>query len=120
VTHIANYKKVNFVEVSNAATGGKGVDLIVDMVGQAHFACHLDALATDGCMVMLSLISGSPPHHFTQFGVVPRQWICRFRSSMCGPWTDLNEAPPHSRLHSMLAVNRIQDRFSGGLVMLSS
>jgi NADPH:quinone reductase-like Zn-dependent oxidoreductase len=59
-THAANYKKENFVEVTNAATGGKGVDLIVDMVGQAHFSRNLDALAADGRMTMLSLISGSP------------------------------------------------------------
>jgi len=58
-THAANYKKENFVEVTNAATGGKGVDLIVDMVGQAHFSRNLDALATDGRITMLSLISGS-------------------------------------------------------------
>jgi NADPH:quinone reductase-like Zn-dependent oxidoreductase len=62
-THAANYKKENFVEVTNAATGGKGVDLIVDMVGQAHFSRNLDALATDGRMTMLSLISGSPTFH---------------------------------------------------------
>lgn len=58
-THAANYKKENFVEVTNAVTGGKGVDLIVDMVGQAHFSRNLDALAADGRMTMLSLISGS-------------------------------------------------------------
>jgi len=59
-THAANYKKQNFVEVTNGATGGKGVDLIVDTVGQAHFSRNLDALAMDGRMTMLSLISGLP------------------------------------------------------------
>jgi len=58
-THAANYKKQNFAEVTNGATGGKGVDLIVDTVGQAHFSRNLDALAMDGRMTMLSLISGS-------------------------------------------------------------
>ncbi len=48
------------MEVTNGATGGKGVDLIVDTVGQAHFNRNLDALAMDGCMTMLSLISGLP------------------------------------------------------------
>jgi len=47
------------VDVAKGATGGKGVDLIVDMVGQAHFTRNLDALAMDGRMTMLSLISGS-------------------------------------------------------------
>jgi NADPH:quinone reductase-like Zn-dependent oxidoreductase len=71
-THVANYKKENFVEVTNAATGGKGVDLIVDMVGQAHFSRNLDALATDGRMTMLSLISGSPKFDTVQYGTETR------------------------------------------------
>ena len=55
------------MEVTNVATGGKGVDLIVDMVGQAHFSRNLDALATDGRVTMLSLISGSPTFHIVQY-----------------------------------------------------
>jgi len=55
------------VEVTHDATGGKGVDVIVDTVGQAHFSRNLDALAMDGRMTMLSLISGSlTPHAVTQ------------------------------------------------------
>lgn len=57
-THAANYKQQNFVEVTNAATGGKGVDIIIDTVGQSHLSRNLDALAMDGRMTMLSLISG--------------------------------------------------------------
>jgi NADPH:quinone reductase-like Zn-dependent oxidoreductase len=51
------------VDVTNIATGGKGVDLIVDMVGQSHFSRNLDALATDGRITMLSLMSGSSTFH---------------------------------------------------------
>ncbi|KAH9987109.1 quinone oxidoreductase [Russula vinacea] len=58
-THAANYKKENFVDVTNAATGGKGIDLIIDMVGQSHFSRNLDALGVDGRMTMLALMSGS-------------------------------------------------------------
>ena len=47
------------MDVVKGATGGKGVDLIVDMVGQAHFTRNLDALAMDGRMTLLSMISGS-------------------------------------------------------------
>ena len=71
-THAANYKKENFVEVTNAATGGKGVDLIVDMVGQAHFSRNLNALATDGRMTMLSLISGSRRFNTVQYDTETR------------------------------------------------
>jgi len=58
-THVANYKNQNFVDITNDATGGKGVDLIIDAVGQAHLKRNLDALAMDGRMTLLSLISGS-------------------------------------------------------------
>jgi NADPH:quinone reductase-like Zn-dependent oxidoreductase len=58
-THAANYKKENFVDVVKGATGGKGVDIVVDMVGQAHFTRNVDALAMDGRMIILSTISGS-------------------------------------------------------------
>jgi NADPH:quinone reductase-like Zn-dependent oxidoreductase len=58
-THVANYKTENFVDVVKEATGGKGVDIVVDMVGQAHFTRNVDALAMDGRMILLSTISGS-------------------------------------------------------------
>ena len=58
-THVANYKTENFVDVVKETTGGKGVDIVVDMVGQAHFNRNLEALAMDGRMIILSTISGS-------------------------------------------------------------
>jgi NADPH:quinone reductase-like Zn-dependent oxidoreductase len=62
-THAANYKKENFVDVTKAATSGKGVDLIVDMVGQSHFNRNLDALGMDGRMTMLAVMSGLSTFH---------------------------------------------------------
>jgi NADPH:quinone reductase-like Zn-dependent oxidoreductase len=47
------------VDVVKDATGGKGVDIVVDMVGQAHFTRNVEALAMDGRMIILSTISGS-------------------------------------------------------------
>jgi NADPH:quinone reductase-like Zn-dependent oxidoreductase len=84
-THAANYKKENFVEVTNAATGGKGVDLIIDMVGQAHFSRNLDALATDGRMTMLSLISGSPKFDTVRYGAETRTSGSEVASLGLGP-----------------------------------
>ncbi|MCJ1466559.1 RNA-dependent ATPase [Pseudocyphellaria aurata] len=42
-----------------AATGGKGVDIIVDFVGQSYFASNLNAAAADGRIVHLGLLSGA-------------------------------------------------------------
>lgn len=41
------------------ATGGKGVDIIVDFVGQSYFASNLDAIAPDGHIVHLGSLSGA-------------------------------------------------------------
>jgi NADPH:quinone reductase-like Zn-dependent oxidoreductase len=73
------------VEVTNAATGGKGVDLIIDMVGQAHFSRNLDALATDGRMTMLSLISGSPKFDTVRYGTETRTLGSEVASLNLGP-----------------------------------
>ena len=57
-THVANYKTQDFAEVAKTATAGKGVDVIVDMVGQSHWARNIEALATDGRMTLLAMLSG--------------------------------------------------------------
>jgi len=42
-------------------TDGKGVDVIIDFPGQSHFVKNIDALAVDGRMAMLALLSGPYP-----------------------------------------------------------
>ncbi|CAG8711841.1 12339_t:CDS:2, partial [Acaulospora colombiana] len=39
-------------------TEGKGVDVLIDFVGQSHWNKNLGSLALDGRMVMLGLLSG--------------------------------------------------------------
>jgi len=57
-THGANYKTEDFSVVVKQITGGKGVDVIIDSVGQSHFNKNLDSLAVDGRMTILALMSG--------------------------------------------------------------
>jgi hypothetical protein len=54
-----NYKTEDFVEVVKEITGGKGVDVIVDMVGGDYLSRNLDALAIDGRLVQISFLKGS-------------------------------------------------------------
>lgn len=57
-THAVNYKTQDFsAEVKNT-TGGKGVNVIVDFVGQSHWEKNIDSLAIDGRMTLLSFLSG--------------------------------------------------------------
>ena len=45
--------------MAREATGGQGVNMVIDCVGQGHFAKNIDALAVDGRMVMLAMLSGT-------------------------------------------------------------
>ncbi|XP_073298125.1 uncharacterized protein [Primulina huaijiensis] len=53
-----NYKKQDFPERVNAETGGKGVDIIVDVNGRDYFRRNVDCLAIDGSLVSLGAKSG--------------------------------------------------------------
>ncbi|KAJ7243774.1 quinone oxidoreductase [Mycena rebaudengoi] len=58
-TNTANYKTEDFSQVVKETTKGKGVDVVVDFVGQSHFEKNLASLAVDGRMTMLALLSGT-------------------------------------------------------------
>src|SRR5436305_716901 len=40
-----NYREADFVDVVNKLTGGRGVDVVLDMVGAEYFPRNLDVLA---------------------------------------------------------------------------
>jgi putative PIG3 family NAD(P)H quinone oxidoreductase len=54
-----NYKTQDFVQEVNAATGGKGVDVILDMVGGDYIARNLQCLAVDGRLVQIAFLKGA-------------------------------------------------------------
>jgi NADPH2:quinone reductase len=53
-----NYQTADFVEAIRELTGGKGVDLILDMVGGPYVERNLASLATDGRLVQIGFMSG--------------------------------------------------------------
>ena len=53
-----NYHSEDFVSVINDVTSSKGVDLIVDPVGQCYFNKNLEALAPGGRLVNMGTMSG--------------------------------------------------------------
>lgn len=57
-THAANYKTEDFSEVVKKVTQNKGVNVIIDFVGQSHWKQNITSLAIDGRMTMLGLLSG--------------------------------------------------------------
>ena len=54
-----NYKTEDFVEIVKTATGGKGVDVILDMVGGDYVPREIQALADDGRLVLIALLGGA-------------------------------------------------------------
>jgi NADPH:quinone reductase len=56
--HAINYKTQDFVAEVKAATGGKGVEVILDMVGGDYVDRNYDAAAVDGRIVQIALLGG--------------------------------------------------------------
>jgi len=54
-----NYREEDFVEVIKSLTDGKGVDLILDMVGGDYVDRNLDALAVEGGLVQIAFLGGA-------------------------------------------------------------
>lgn len=54
-----NYREEDFVRVVKDATGGAGVNLILDMVGGDYIPRGIRALAEDGRMVMIAFLGGA-------------------------------------------------------------
>jgi putative PIG3 family NAD(P)H quinone oxidoreductase len=53
-----NYTEQDYVEEVRQATGGSGIDLILDMVGGDYIARNIKALANDGRLVMIAFLGG--------------------------------------------------------------
>jgi len=53
-----DYKSEDFVAAIAAATAGRGVDVVLDMVGGSYLSRNLQALATEGRLVMIATQGG--------------------------------------------------------------
>jgi putative PIG3 family NAD(P)H quinone oxidoreductase len=54
-----SYKDADFVTAVADATGGRGADVILDNMGAAYLGRNLDALATEGRLVIIGMQGGS-------------------------------------------------------------
>ena len=54
-----NYRDVDFVAVIQESTAGRGVDVVLDMVGGEYFARNIEVLATDGRLVEIATLHGA-------------------------------------------------------------
>jgi NADPH2:quinone reductase len=58
-TRAINYHQEDFVEAVREATGGRGANVILDMVGGAYVERNLRAAAEDGSIVQIAFLQGS-------------------------------------------------------------
>jgi putative PIG3 family NAD(P)H quinone oxidoreductase len=53
-----DYRRVDFVDAVKEMTGGRGVDVVLDIVGGPYTPRNLECLARDGRLVQIGLIGG--------------------------------------------------------------
>ncbi|OBZ71444.1 Quinone oxidoreductase PIG3 [Grifola frondosa] len=101
-THAVNYKTQDFAAEVKRTTHGRGVDVIIDFVGQSHWHKNIDALAVDGRMTMLALLSGAE--------VASADLIARFGREVLGSITGCGGAGPLKVfIHKVYPWKEIQD-----------
>jgi NADPH2:quinone reductase len=54
-----NYRTADFLDEIKKLTGGRGVDVVLDMVGAPYFVRNLRCLAMDGRLVQIAFLEGS-------------------------------------------------------------
>ncbi|BBC71424.1 NAD(P)H-quinone oxidoreductase [Altererythrobacter sp. B11] len=57
--HAINYRDEDFVEAVRRITGGRGADLVLDMVAGSYTQRNLDCLAEDGRLVTIAVLGGA-------------------------------------------------------------
>ncbi|MEZ4280071.1 MAG: NAD(P)H-quinone oxidoreductase [Myxococcota bacterium] len=55
----ANYRSEDWVAVAREASGGRGVDVVLDSIGAPYLDGNLRALADDGALVLIGLMGGA-------------------------------------------------------------
>jgi putative PIG3 family NAD(P)H quinone oxidoreductase len=68
-----HYKEEDFVAVAKELTSGRGVDVILDMVGGSYISRNLDCLAREGRLVLIAFLGGVKAD--VDFRPVLQRWL---------------------------------------------
>ncbi len=68
-----NYRSEDFLQAIKRLTDGRGVDVVLDMVGAPYFARNLRCLAVDGRLVQIAFLQGSKVEGFDLAPVMTRR-----------------------------------------------
>ncbi len=69
---VVNYREEDFVEAAKAFTGGKGVDVVLDMVSGDYVPRNLQCLAEDGRHVTIAVLGGPKAELFIPLVMMKR------------------------------------------------
>ncbi|KAJ6602721.1 quinone oxidoreductase [Mycena vulgaris] len=127
-TNAVNYKTEDFSQVVKQVTGNKGVDIVIDFVGQSHFEKNLASLAVDGRMTMLAFLSGPTADSVNLSPILSKRLriqgstlrsrtpayqadlIARFEKEVLQHITgDKGDGPIKTYIHKVYSWNDIQD-----------
>ncbi|MCW3477133.1 NAD(P)H-quinone oxidoreductase [Limobrevibacterium gyesilva] len=68
-----NYRNADFLEQIKTLTDGRGVDVVLDMVGAPYFPRNLRCLALDGRLVQIAFLEGSKIDGFDLMPIMTRR-----------------------------------------------
>ncbi|HTM78248.1 MAG TPA: NAD(P)H-quinone oxidoreductase [Devosia sp.] len=68
-----NYREAQFDAVVQEQTGGRGVDIVLDIVGAKYFEQNLRALAEDGTIVLVGMMGGAVVEKFNLAAIMGRR-----------------------------------------------
>jgi len=68
-----NYRSQDFAEEIKTLAGGRGVDVVLDMVGGPYMARNIRCLAMDGRLVLIAFLGGSKVENFDFVPVMVRR-----------------------------------------------
>jgi NADPH2:quinone reductase len=70
-----DYRTQDFLEEVRRLTAGRGVDVVLDMVGAPYFVRNLKTLAMDGRLVQIAFLEGSKVEDFDLAPVMQRRLV---------------------------------------------
>ena len=68
-----NYRKADFAQVISRQTQGKGVDVILDIMGGSYFDSNVASLARRGRLVIIGFLGGSTVKDFNLLALMEKQ-----------------------------------------------
>jgi NADPH:quinone reductase len=71
--HVINYRTADFVAEVKTITGGRGVDIILDMVGGPYIEKNVSLLTYEGRLVQIAFLQGSEVSNFNLMPVMVRR-----------------------------------------------